>query len=149
MNPDYAIVRLNRKVTEIKPLKISALSLDEILARETNLGCAGFNGDKELGETGWLMTISRNIKVVPETTSETRIDTTCFSTYGGSGGLFFEEKALPETNLKEYAFLGVVWGMTDEKLNEEGKLVKAETVVTSITPVSAFFKELTEITEAK
>jgi len=149
MNPDYAIVRLNRKVTEIKPLKISALTLDEISGREANLGCAGFNGDKELGESGWLLTLSRNIRIVPETTSETRVDTTCFSTYGGSGGLFFEEKTLPETNLKEYVFLGVVWGVTDEKLNEEGKLVKAETVVTSITPVSVFFKELTEIIGAK
>jgi len=149
MNPDYAIVRLNRKVTEIKPLKISALTLDEIREREADLGCAGFNGDKELGESGWMLTTSRNIKIVPETTSETRIDTTCFSTYGGSGGLFFEEKTNAETNLKEYAFIGVVWGMTDEKLNEKGKLVKAENVVTSITPVSVFLKELTEIIGAK
>jgi hypothetical protein len=149
MNPDYAIVRLNRKVTEIKPLKISALTLDEIREREANLGCAGFNGDKELGEAGWTLTISRNIEIVPETSSENRIDATCFSTYGGSGGLFFEEKTSLETNLKEYAFLGVVWGVTDEKLDEKGKLIKAENVVTSITPVSAFFKELTEIIGAK
>ena len=149
MNPDYAIVRLSRKVTRIKPLKISALTLGEIRGREANLGCAGFNGDKELGESGWLLTISRNIKIVPETTSESRIDTTCFSTYGGSGGLFFEEKTNANTNLKEYAFVGVVWGVTDEKLNEEGKLVKAENVVTSITPISAFFKDLTEIIGGK
>ncbi len=149
MNPDYAIVRLNRKITEIKPLKISRLTVDEIREREANLGCAGFNGDKELGESGWLLTISRNIKIVPETTSRTRIDATCFSTYGGSGGLFFEEKTSLETNLKEYGFVGVVWGVTDEKLDENGKLIKAETVVTSITPVSAFFKELTEIIGAK
>src|SRR6476620_3822644 len=137
MNLDYAIVRLNRKITEIKPLKISALSPDEMRHREVNLGCAGFNGDKELGESGWMMTISRNIEIVPETTSETRVDATCFSTYGGSGGLFFEEKPDGETNLKEYNFVGVVWGVKDEKLDEKGKLVKAENVVTSITPVSA------------
>ncbi|MEP6900687.1 MAG: trypsin-like serine protease [Actinomycetota bacterium] len=145
MNPDYAIVRLNRKITGIKPLKVSILTLDEMRANEANLGCAGFNGDKELGDDGWTMTISRNIKIVPETNSKSRVDATCISTYGGSGGLFFEERTNAETNLKEYDFIGVVWGVTDEKYNEQGKLVKDENVVTSITPVSTFFKALNEI----
>ena len=61
MNPDYAIVRLNRKITEIKALKISNPTFAEISANETNLGCAGFNGDKELGDEGWTMTISRDM----------------------------------------------------------------------------------------
>ncbi len=101
MNPDYAIVRLNRKVTEIKPLKISVQTFAEISANEANLGCAGFNGDKELGDEGWTMTISRNIKIVSETSEQNRVDATCFSTYGGSGGLFFEETFNAVMNVKE------------------------------------------------
>ncbi len=108
MNPDYSIVRLNRKVTEVKPLQISVPTFAEMSANETNLGCAGFNGDKELGDEGWTMTISRNIKIVPETSEKNRVDATCFSTYGGSGGLFFEEKLNVETNTKEDSFIGVI-----------------------------------------
>lgn len=145
MNPDYAIVRLNRKITEIKPLKIYQPTFEEMCANEANLGCAGFNGDKELGDEGWTMTISRNVKIVLETSSTDRIDATCISTYGGSGGLFFEERKNSETNEDEYNFIGVIWGVTDEKLNENGELVKDENIITSITPVSAFYGELTEI----
>jgi hypothetical protein len=149
MNPDYAIVRLNKKIPEslIKPLKISNPTFDEIRANETRLGCAAFNGDKELGSGGLLMTISRNIKIIPETSSNKRIDANCFSTYGGSGGLFFSEKYDLDKNAVEYDFLGIIWGLTDEKLNEKGELVKVEDVVTSITPVSAFYEELTAILE--
>jgi hypothetical protein len=147
MEPDYAIVKLNKKIpaSEIRPLKISGLNLDEMRTNEEQLGCAGFNGDKELGSEGLLMTISRNIKIIPETSSRNRIDTNCYSTYGGSGGLFFKEKNDPETNLEEYDFVGVIWGMTDEKLNENGELVKDENIVTSITPASVFYDELTAI----
>jgi len=145
MNPDYAIVRLDKKIPEsmIKPIKISNLTLAEIRSSEDKLGCAGFNGDKELGSDGLLLTISRNIKIIPETSSKQRIDTSCFSTYGGSGGLFYRTKHDDEKNVDEYDFIGVIWGMTDEKLSEKGELVKAENIVTSITPVSAFYDELT------
>jgi hypothetical protein len=145
MNPDYAIVRLNKKIPEsvIKPVKISNLSLAEIRSSEDKLGCAGFNGDKELGSGGVLLTISRNIKIIPETSSKQRIDTSCFSTYGGSGGLFYRTNHDDQKNVDEYDFIGVIWGMTDEKLNEKGELVKAENIVTSITPVSAFYDDLT------
>jgi len=149
MNPDYAIVQLNKKIPEslIKPLKISNPTLDEIRSNEANLGCAAFNGDRELGSGGLLMTISRNIKIIPETSSNKRIDANCFSTYGGSGGLFFSEKYDLDKQVVEYDFLGIIWGLTDEKLNEKGELVKVEDVVTSITPVSAFYEELTAILE--
>ena len=145
MQPDYAIVELNKKIPEslIKPLKFSNLSFEEIRSNESSLGCAGFNGDKELGSGGLLMTISRNIKLIPETSSPKRIDASCFSTYGGSGGLFFREN--PGTDSDEYQFLGVVWGLTDEKVNDKGELVKIEDVITSITPVGAFYEELTAI----
>jgi hypothetical protein len=149
MNPDFAIVRLNRKITEIKPLKISALTLDEMRSGNVKLGCAGFNGDKELGDEGWTMTLTRNVKIVSETSEQNRIDVNCFSTYGGSGGLFFEEKQNAETNVSEYNFIGVVWGVTDEKLNEKGELVKGENVVTSITPVNVFFEGLNQIIRGK
>jgi hypothetical protein len=144
MNPDYAIVRLNKKIPEsvIKPLRVSNLTLDEMRLSEADLGCAAFNGDKELGSGGLLMTISRNIKIIPENSSKKRIDTNCFSTYGGSGGLFYREKPDAAKNVNDYDFLGVIWGLTDEKLNEKGELVKAENVITSITPVSAFYEEL-------
>lgn len=147
MNPDYAIVKLDTRIpeSEIKPLKISRLTYDEMRTREMQLGCAGFNGDNELGGGGFLMTISRNIKLVPETSSKRRVDTSCFSTYGGSGGLFFSENVNIETKINEYDFLGVIWGLTDEKINEKGEWVKTENVVTSITPVSAFFDELTKV----
>jgi|GEM_PF-4503327 len=151
MNPDYAIVRLNKKIPEslIKPLRFSNPTFDEIRTSEARLGCAGFNGDKELGSGGLLLTISRNIKIIPETSSKKRIDASCFSTYGGSGGLFFREKPDSSDALVEYDFLGVIWGLTDEKLNEKGELVKLEEVVTSITPVGAFYEELTAILEKK
>lgn len=146
-NPDYAIVKLNKNIPEsvIKPLKVSNPTFEEMRSNETKLGCAGFNGDKELGSEGMLMTISRNIKIVPELSSKERIDANCYSTYGGSGGLFFEEKYNAETNSNEYSFIGVIWGVTDEKFNEQGQLIKDENVVTSITPVSVFYDKLTEI----
>jgi hypothetical protein len=151
MQPDYAIVRLNKKIPEsvIKPLRISNLTVDEMRSDEARLGCAGFNGDKELGSGGLLMTISRNIKIIPETSSKKRVDANCFSTYGGSGGLFFREKSAAAVNSGGYDFIGVIWGVTDEKHNEKGELVKAANVVTSITPVSAFYDELTAILEKK
>ncbi len=151
MQPDYAIIKLNKKIPRslIKPLKISNLTVDEILTKEERLGCAGFNGDKELGSDGLLMTISRNIKIIPETSSKDRIDTNCFSTYGGSGGLFFKEKFDADTNAQEYELIGVIWGVTDEKFNEKGEVVKDENVVTSITPVSVFYDELTGIINKK
>jgi hypothetical protein len=147
MQPDYAIVLLNKKIPEsvIKPLKISNLTFEEMRSSEASLGCAGFNGDKELGSGGLLLTISRNIKIIPETSSNKRIDASCFSTYGGSGGLFFREKHDAAGSSGEYDFLGVIWGLTDEKLNENGRWVKDENVVTSITPVSAFYDELTTL----
>jgi hypothetical protein len=151
MQPDYAIVELNKKIpgSVIKPLRISDLTLDEMRAEETSLGCAGFNGDAELGGGGFLMTISRNIKIIPETSSKKRIDANCFSTYGGSGGLFFREQRSAGENSSEYDFIGVIWGLTDEKVNEKGELIKVEEVVTSITPVGAFYEELTAITRKK
>ncbi len=147
MNPDYAIVKLNKKIPEslIKPLKFSALTFEEIRSKEERLGCAGFNGDKELGEGGWQMTISRNVKIVPTENPSRRIDVNCFSTYGGSGGLFFAETENPQTNSSEYELVGVVWGMSDEKYDERGNLVKDENIVTSTTPVSFFYQELSEI----
>jgi hypothetical protein len=147
MQPDYAIVQLTKKIPAgiIKPLKISKPTLDEMRSNEARLGCAGFNGDKELGGGGLLMTISRNIRIISESSSENRIDANCFSTYGGSGGLFFREKQDPETNAGEYDFLGVIWGLTDEKPNDKGELVKVADVVTSITPVSVFYEELAKI----
>lgn len=147
LQPDYAIVRLNTKIpgSVIKPLKISKLTIEEMRSNETRLGCAGFNGDKELGDDGRLLTISRNVKIFPETSSKTRVDANCFSTYGGSGGLFFGERTDPGAAAADFDFLGVVWGLTDETLNEKGELVKIPEVVTSITPVSAFYDELTEI----
>lgn len=145
INPDYAIVRLNRKIpaSEIKPLKVAQMTLAEMRADETRLGCAGFNGDKDLGGGGFLLTLSRNIKIIPENSTRKRIDTSCFSTYGSSGGLFYRERTSEEKSA-EYDFLGIVWGMTDEKYNERGELVKDENIVTSITPVSAFYKDLTK-----
>ena len=147
LQPDYAIVQLSKKIpaASIKPLKFSDLSFEEISADEASLGCAGFNGDRELGGGGLLMTISRNVRVLPESSSKKRIDASCFSTYGGSGGLFFREQNDAENNSSEYQFLGVIWGLTDEKLNEKGELVKLEEVITSITPVGAFYDELTAI----
>lgn len=144
MNPDYAIVRLNKKIPEsvIKPLRFSKLTLAEMRSNEADLGCAAFNGDRELGSGGLLMTISRNIRIIPENSSQKRIDTNCFSTYGGSGGLFYREKLDKEKNVNDYDILGVIWGLTDEKLNEKGEWVKDENIITSITPVSAFYDEL-------
>lgn len=151
MNPDYAIVRLNKKIPEsvIKPLKISNLTLSEMRSSEANLGCAAFNGDKELGSGGLLMTISRNVRIIPENSSKKRIDTTCFSTYGGSGGLFYREKTNAEKNVSEYDFLGVIWGLVDEKPNNKGELEKIEEVITLITPAGVFYDELKAIIEKK
>ena len=147
VNPDYAIVKLNRKIPEslIKPLKISKLTFEEMRSTEMRLGCAGYNGDKELGDEGWTMTISRNVKIIPETSSANRVDVNCFSADGGSGGLFFEERKDAATNANEYNLIGVIWGLTDGKFNEKGEFIKDENVITSITPVSFFYDELTEI----
>lgn len=147
LNPDYAIVRLNKKIpeSEIKPLRISNLTLKEMRSNEASLGCAAFNGDRELGSGGLLMTISRNIKIIPENSSKKRVDTNCFSTYGGSGGLFYREKIDSAKNVNDYDFIGVIWGLIDEKLNEKGEWVKDENIITSITPVSAFYAELTAL----
>ncbi len=148
-NPDYAIVKLNKKISasEIKPLKISNPTFDKMLSRQERLGCAGFNGDKELGSEGMLMTISRNVRIISESSEQERIDVNCFSFNGGSGGLFFEEKYNAETNANEYDFIGVIWGLTDGKFNEKGEFIKDDTMITSITPVSVFYDELTEIIE--
>lgn len=139
--PDYAIVRLTKKISrdEIAPLEISKPAIEEMIARENRLGCAGFNGD-EMGDDGQLMTISRNIKILVETSAKDSIDTNCISYYGGSGGLFFEE-----TGDKKIYCIGVIWGMADEKYNGRGELVKDENVSTQITPVSAFYDELKKI----
>ncbi len=147
MKPDYAIVKLSRKIppSEITPLKISNLSPAEIRAKEEKLGCAGYNGDRELGSEGLLMTISRHLKIISESSTDDRIDASCFSTYGGSGGLLFEAVQNTGTKADEYGLIGVIWGFTDEKLNDNGELVKTEKVVTSITPVSVFYDELSEI----
>jgi len=149
LNPDYAIVRLNKKISAdvIKPLSISKLSIKEMRAVEAHLGCAGFNGDKELGSGGFLLTISRNVRIIQENSTKKLINTNCFSTYGGSGGLFFRENLVAENNPPQIDFLGVIWGVIDEKLNEKGKLVKNDDVVTLITPVSVFYDELTAIIE--
>ena len=66
-NPDYAIVRLNKKIDSniLKPLKFEKMSLKEMVSNEQSLGCAGFNGDYELGDGGFTMTISRNISNHP------------------------------------------------------------------------------------
>ena len=143
--PDYAIVRLSKKISKnvIAPLKISNQTIDEMISRPKQFGCAGFNGD-ELGDKGQRMTISRNIKIFKETSASDLIDTNCISYYGGSGGLFFDE-----TENDEIHCLGVIWGMTDEKFNEQGELVRDENLSTQITPVSAFYGELTEIIEGK
>lgn len=146
MNPDYAIVRLTKKIpaSEIRPLTIATPTFDQLRADESRLGCAGFNGDEGLGNGGLLMTICRKIRIIPETSSAERIDTDCFSTYGGSGGLFFREPADP-ANEGSVDFIGVVWGMTDEKYDDRGQLVKADDIVTSITPASVFARELNRI----
>ncbi len=143
--PDYAIVRLSKKISKdlIAPLKISNLTINEMIGRSKRLGCAGFNGDK-FGNDGQLMTISRNVKILAETSANDLVETNCFSYYGGSGGLFFEE-----TEDNKFYCLGVIWGMTDEKYNEQGELVKDENISTSITPVSAFYDELTQIIGGK
>ena len=35
---------------------------------------------------------------------------------------------MPKQIRKRYNFIGVIWGVTDEKLNEKGELVKDENV---------------------
>lgn len=141
--PDYAIVRLTKKISKdvIAPLKISNLTIDEMISRSKRLGCAGFNGD-EMGDDGQIITISRNIKILRETSADDLIDTNCISSYGGSGGLFFEQTA----DDKIYC-LGVIWAMADEKYNERGELVKDENISTQITPVGAFYDELKKSSE--
>ncbi len=146
-NPDYSIVRLSRKIPEsvIKPLKISKLTLDEMISNEDRFGCAAYNGDAELGGGGLRMTISRNVRIVRLTSSKNRVDATCISTFGGSGGLFFEEQVNSETNVKNYFFAGVIWGLTDGNYDENGAYVKDKGMITSITPVSTFYDELVKI----
>ncbi len=146
-NPDFSIVRLSRKIPErvIKPLKISELTLDEMISNEERLGCAGFNGDADIGDGGLRMTISRNVKIVRPTSSKDRVDATCISTFGGSGGLFFEEQINNKTNAKDYLFAGVIWGLTEGNYDENGVFKKDAGVITSITPISAFYKELKNI----
>ncbi len=143
--PDYAIVKLDRKIPAdvIKPLKFAKFSQKELLANPQKFGCAGYNGDF-LGKGGRDMTISRNIKLIPEDSSETRIDTNCVSWNGGSGGIFFEEKFNAETNLTEYVFCGVIWGAINGEYSK-GKFVRYDVMTTSITPVNVFYDELTEI----
>ncbi len=143
--PDYAIVRLTKKISkdQIVPLKFLNLPVIKMIAETDKLGCAGFNGDRQ-GDGGELLTICRNIKIFAETSSKNLIDTNCISFYGGSGGLFFEEK-----DTGEFDVIGVIWGMTDEKFNEKGELVKDENISTQITPVSAFFKRLNNVIAGK
>ncbi len=149
MEPDYAIVKLNKKIESnlIKPIKFEKLTLEKMRLREKSLGCAGFNGDKRLGDSGFTMTISRNIKIVSKTSSENRIDANCISTHGGSGGAFFEERLNTETTQKEYILLGVIWGVTDDNFDLKGEVIKDGNSITSITPVSVFYDELIEILE--
>lgn len=146
-SPDYVIVKLSRKIApeEIKPLKIVRLTNGEMIAREERLGCAGFNGDKKLGERGLVMTISRNIRINPKLSRHDRIETNCFSSKGGSGGLFFEEKRDAENESVEYDLLGVIWGATDGEANERGVYIEDRNVSTSITPARNFYDELTKI----
>lgn len=136
--PDYAIVSLTKEIQndQIEPLRISNLTMEEMVTREKRLGCAGFNGDSQ-GDGGMFMTVNRKIKILTETSEKDSIDTNCISFYGGSGGLFFEEK-----ESGEFDFIGVIWGIRDEKYNELGEIVKDELVTTQITPVNAFFNEL-------
>jgi hypothetical protein len=132
----------------LKPLKFEKMSLKEMLSNEQNLGCAGFNADKELGDGGFTMTISRNLEIFPETSSKERIDANCVSTHGGSGGAFFLERQNAQTKQKEYVLIGVIWGVIDDKFDSKGEMVNDGKSVTSITPVSVFYDELTEILKA-
>ena len=143
--PDYAVVRLTKKISkdQIVPLKILNLPVIKMFSMTDKLGCAGFNGDKQ-GDGGELLTICRHIKIFADTSSKHLIDTNCISFYGGSGGLFFEEK-----DAGEFDVIGVIWGMTDEKFNEKGELVKDENISTQITPVSVFFEKLNNIIAGK
>lgn len=144
MNPDFAIVKLNKKIPKnlVKPLEISELEFSEMLGKTESLGCAAFNGDRELGKRGNVLTISRNIRIFYKTSSSKRIDTNCVSTHGGSGGLFFEEKYNSETQKNEYYFVGVIWGVTGDNYSKKGEVISREEVVTSITPVKVFIDEL-------
>ena len=148
MDPDFAIVSLSRKISSesIKPLKVENLTPEEIRSRIKNLGCAGFNGDKKLGDGGFTMTISRNIDVVGDVSSQERIDTNCVSTHGGSGGAFFEERRNNQTNQNEIRLIGVIWGVTDDSFDEKGNQIRQGKSVTSITPVQrVFYDELQDI----
>jgi hypothetical protein len=138
-NPDYAIVELAKPVANslIRPMRVAATDLTGIRSNEESLGCAGFNGDVSLGSEGWLMTVSRGIRIVDGQNTEGRLDTTCFATYGGSGGPLFRE-----TGDGKGEFLGVVWGVTDEEYDQTGKLVKTEKIITSVTPAMAFAADL-------
>lgn len=144
---DFAILQLDSKIPidKVKPLKIKNLSLEEMLGNEKILGCAGFNGDKGLGYFGSVMTISRDIKIITESSSKERIDTNCISTSGGSGGLLFEEVFDNKSKQSEIYFLGVIWGVTNDNFDEKEKSYKNADVITSITPVSVFYTELNKL----
>lgn len=147
--PDFAIVKLTQKVPKeiIQPVKISDMTFTDILGNSEKLGCAGFNGDKELGKRGENLTISRNIKIYYEESNSKRIDTNCVSTNGGSGGLFFEEKYNAETKLNEYYLLGVIWGVTGDNFDMNGEKINDKDTITSITPVKVFKDKLLTIIE--
>lgn len=142
--PDFAILQLQEKISPdiVKPLKIKSLTTSNIIKNEKKLGCAGFNGDKFLGENGQKLTISRNIKLFSESSSKNRIDTNCISTDGGSGGIFFEETYNDELKKNEYFVIGIIWGVTNDVLDDEGKFINEEKIITSITPVSFFNDDL-------
>ena len=149
MNPDFAIVKLKEKMPndKVEPLELSDMEFTDMLSDANKLGCAGYNGDKELGNLGKNLTISRNIKVLYEESNSKKIDTNCVSTFGGSGGLFFEEELNSETNSKEYKFLGVIWGVVGDNYDANGNLIADRDTVTSITPVKVFREELVKIIE--
>ena len=147
IEPDFAIVKLNKKIPKdvITPLEISDMEYAEILRDTEKLGCAGFNGDIELGKRGTRLTISRNINIYHRQSTRSRIDTNCISTHGGSGGLFFEEIYNSETESNDYRLLGVIWGVTGDNFNIKGERVNDRDSITSITPVKVFREDLKRI----
>ncbi len=144
---DFAILRLEQNISPdvVKPFKVKNLTLTEIIENEKHLGCAGFNNDRDLGKNGQVLTISRNVKIISEFSSKNRIDINCISTEGGSGGILFLEDYNEELRINEYFFVGVIWGVTYDDLDEKGNFSKPENIVTSITPIGVFYDELMEI----
>ena len=144
IEPDFAILQLTQKVPEvIRPMRLRNLSLEEFFDVEKTLGCAGYNGDKGLGRRGQRMTISRNVRIIRESSTRERIDVNCISTDGGSGGLLFTKSPDPKTGSSKIEFAGVIWGVVNDELDEDGKFIRPEKVITSITPTSVFYEELT------